>query len=100
MNRLHICFEDFQSNSAVDLTRLMSGNIKVVAEDHDYWLSVCGALVPGGMPGGSSSGGAVCVGLGITDAAIGTGNISNPPRISYFTSFAHSYSYTYHHEWT
>ena len=31
-----------------------------------------GALVPGGMPGGSSSGGAVCVGLGITDAAIGT----------------------------
>ena len=31
-----------------------------------------GTLVPGGMPGGSSSGGAVCVGLGITDAAIGT----------------------------
>lgn len=31
-----------------------------------------GALVAGGMPGGSSSGGAVCVGLGITDAAIGT----------------------------
>lgn len=31
-----------------------------------------GALVPGGMPGGSSSGGAVCVGLGIADAAIGT----------------------------
>ncbi|MAQ46455.1 MAG: glutamyl-tRNA amidotransferase [Confluentimicrobium sp.] len=31
-----------------------------------------GALVPGGMPGGSSSGGAVCGGLGITDAAIGT----------------------------
>ncbi|MBR9839653.1 MAG: glutamyl-tRNA amidotransferase [Rhodobacteraceae bacterium] len=31
-----------------------------------------GALVPGDMPGGSSSGGAVCVGLGITDAAIGT----------------------------
>jgi aspartyl-tRNA(Asn)/glutamyl-tRNA(Gln) amidotransferase subunit A len=30
------------------------------------------ALVPGMMPGGSSSGGAVCVGLGITDAAIGT----------------------------
>lgn len=31
-----------------------------------------GALVAGGMPGGSSSGAAVCVGLGITDAAIGT----------------------------
>jgi aspartyl-tRNA(Asn)/glutamyl-tRNA(Gln) amidotransferase subunit A len=31
-----------------------------------------GALAPGDMPGGSSSGGAVCVGLGITDAAIGT----------------------------
>ena len=31
-----------------------------------------GALVAGGMPGGSSSGGAVCVGLGITDAALGT----------------------------
>lgn len=31
-----------------------------------------GALVVGGMPGGSSSGSAVCVGLGITDAAIGT----------------------------
>lgn len=30
------------------------------------------ALVPGMIPGGSSSGGAVCVGLGITDAAIGT----------------------------
>ncbi|WP_417743540.1 amidase family protein [Salipiger sp.] len=30
------------------------------------------ALVPGGMPGGSSSGAAVCVGLGLTDAAIGT----------------------------
>lgn len=31
-----------------------------------------GALVKGGIPGGSSSGGAVCVGLGITDAAVGT----------------------------
>ena len=30
------------------------------------------ALVQGGMPGGSSSGAAVCVGLGLTDAAIGT----------------------------
>ncbi|MCA0961236.1 amidase [Salipiger bermudensis] len=30
------------------------------------------ALVPGGMPGGSSSGAAVCVGLELTDAAIGT----------------------------
>ncbi|MBP0481694.1 amidase [Sagittula salina] len=31
-----------------------------------------GTLVAGGIPGGSSSGSAVCVGLGITDAAIGT----------------------------
>lgn len=31
-----------------------------------------GALVAGGMPGGSSAGAAVCVGLGITDAGIGS----------------------------
>lgn len=31
-----------------------------------------GTLLQGSIPGGSSSGGAVCVGLGITDAAIGT----------------------------